>query len=193
MRAAALPTAAFTALCSRTIAVGCGRHAAGGAARAEAEAARAQAEREALQKERKSLERDLRAEFEESVRDYRENVRAAMRQMKKERTEEAAERARDRINVGAHAVRAALDEAAGEEIPGPRIDWSNLKEGDPVRLMSLSKDAVLVTLPDNKGRLTVEVKGGMRFGVKVEDLGPRVGGAPAPPCRAAAPPTDTAP
>ncbi|MCO4770585.1 MAG: Smr/MutS family protein [Deltaproteobacteria bacterium] len=133
----------------------------------EAELAAARAERAALAKSSKSVERDVRAEFEKEVEGYRSTVRGVLRQLNKERDETSAERARQRITEGAHSVRGRLDPL--EPARGPALDPSTLTLGLAVRVRSLSQTGELASLPDNKGRVTVSVRG-LPVQVKVADL-----------------------
>ncbi len=145
------------------------------AARVELDEVRA--ERDRLQRRERDMERDLRARFEQEVRGYRASVRGAMREIRQRGDEAAVERARQRINEGAAAVRERL----GSEAPAPsvdRLDPASLEVGAPVRVASLGKEACVVTLPDRRGRLTVEVDG-LRLQVKAADL-ERSRGGPAP-------------
>ena len=125
-------------------------------------------ERDELQRRSRGLEQDLRAGFEREVRGYRASVRGALREIERAQDVATAERARQRINEGAAVVRDRLGSAA----PGPsvdRLDPAGLKVGAPVRITSLSKEARVATLPDRRGRLTVDVDG-LRLQVAAADL-----------------------
>jgi len=147
------------------------------AARKQAEADRAQAaseletaraERAELELRSRALQKDIRAEFEREVRGYRDSVRGAMKQLKERDDAASGERARQRINEGARAVRDRL----GNEVPvlpGDSLAAADLKVGDRVRLVTLAKDGVVAALPDRQGRVYVEA-GGLRVRVAVADL-----------------------
>ncbi len=134
----------------------------------EQELLAARSERDALQRKSRTIDKDLRAEFEREVRGYRASVRGAMKEIRDKGTERAAERARDRISQGASHVRGAL----GGPAPLPSVDelaLDALAVGDRVRVGGLGKEGAVVTLPDKRGRLQVEIDG-MRVQVKASDL-----------------------
>lgn len=135
---------------------------------AEAGLAAIRGERDDLQRRRQALERDLRAEFEKEVRGYRAAVRGALHEIRQSGDEAAAERARQRINEGAAAVRARLDDAHPQSSID-RIDPTTLQVGAAVRVSSLGKEARVLAVPDRRGRLAVEVDG-LRLQVAAADL-----------------------
>jgi DNA mismatch repair protein MutS2 len=136
------------------------------AAHTELEAVRR--ERDELQRRERGLERELRAGFEQEVRGYRASVRGAMRELKRAQDEVSGERARQRINEGAAAVRDKLGSVA-PEVSVDRVAPSELAVGAAVRVSSLGKEARVSTLPDRRGRLYVDVDG-LRLQVKADDL-----------------------
>lgn len=147
-------------------------------ARAEAAADRAaaaleleavRAERDALRRRQKELEADLKVAFDKEVRGYRDSVRGALRQMKEAQDQAAADRARERITQGAHAVRERLADWGEDVAAVDQLDPADVQVGDRVFVASLGKDATVVDAVDKKGRLTVEV-GGLRLQVKGTDL-----------------------
>ena len=137
-------------------------------ARAAAELEEAVSERDALRRKTRELERDLRAEFETEVRGYRDSVRGAMKQIRQQQTEAAAERARQRINEGAGLIRDRIGE--GTEVPSAnQLDPASIKPGLRVRISTFGKEGVVADEPDRKGRLHVEVDG-LRVRVTVGEL-----------------------
>ncbi len=138
---------------------------------AAAELEQAHRERAELKRRLRDAEKTVRADFEKEVRDYRAVVRGAMRQLKEATSEQDVERARQRINEGAAAVRAAMGDLAPLPAARQTLDPSALKPGDVVRVASLGKDASVVSKPDKRGRLSVDV-GGMTVQVKASDLLP---------------------
>lgn len=130
----------------------------------------ARADRAALEQRTAVLKKDLRVEFEREVRGYRDSVRGAMKQLKERDDAASIERARQRINEGAAAVRDRL----GDDLPGrtgAQMDPGQLQVGDPVRVVTLGKDGVVAELPDRQDRVFVEA-GGIRLRVLVSDLQP---------------------
>ena len=135
---------------------------------AQGELEEVRAERDRLQRRERDLQRELRAKFEQEVRGYRASVRGALREIKQRDDVASAERARQRINEGAAVVR---DRLAGE-VQQESVDQLNpasLVVGAPVRVSSLGKEARVLTAPDRRGRLAVEVDG-LRLQVKAADL-----------------------
>ncbi len=135
-------------------------------ARVETEVAAASAERRTLEKKMRSAERDVRAEFEKEVEGYRATVRGVLRQLKKERSNDAAERARQRITEGAHSVRGRMDPV---QDVAPALDPSTLTLGLAVRVRSLDQKGELSALPDSKGRVVVSVRG-LPVQVNLDDI-----------------------
>ncbi len=135
-------------------------------ARVETELAAASAERHTLEKKMKSAERDVRAEFEKEVEGYRATVRGVLRQLKKERSDDAVERARQRITEGAHSVRGRMDPV---DDVATALDPATLTLGLAVRVRSLDQKGELSALPDSKGRVTVSVRG-LPVQVKLDDI-----------------------
>lgn len=149
-------------------------------AKAAAEADRAAAaeqleavhrEREELKKRLRDAEKEVRSEFEKEVRGYRAAVRGAMHKIKAERSDQAVERARQRITEGAAAVREAVGEVAPLPPSAGGLDLDSLQVGDRVRVATIGKDATVAAAPDKRGRLQVNV-GGMMVQVKAKDLLP---------------------
>ena len=139
-------------------------------ARAEAEESlvAARAQRQELQRRSHALDKELRAQFESEVRGYRATVRGALKEIRDKQTERAAERARERISQGAAHMRGAL----GGPAPLPAVDQLSLDTlavGDRVRVGGINKDGTVVSVPDKRGRLHVEIDG-MKVQVKAADL-----------------------
>ncbi len=149
-------------------------------AKAAAEADRAAAaeqleavhrEREELKKRLRDAEKEVRADFEKEVRGYRVAVRGAMHKIKAERSDRAVERARQKITDGAAEVRDAVGDVAPLPPSAGGLDLDALKVGDEVRVATIGKNAKVVSVPDKRGRLQVNV-GGMMVQVKASDLLP---------------------
>ena len=139
-------------------------------AQAVAELETARADRAVLEQRSADLKRDLRADFEREVRGYRDSVRGAMKQLKERDDAASIERARQRINEGAAAVRDRLGEDSSRH-PGGQMESGDLQIGDRVRVVTLGKDAVVAELPDRQDRVFVDA-GGIRLRVLVSDLQP---------------------
>jgi len=133
---------------------------------AETELDAARAQRRTLEASQKTVEKDVRKEFEQEVEGYRATVRGVLRQLKKDQSKGAAERARQRITEGAHAVR---DRIEPEDEPVVGLDPDTLAIGDAVLVVSLATKGELISLPDNKDRVSVSVRG-LPVQVKVSDL-----------------------
>jgi DNA mismatch repair protein MutS2 len=148
-------------------------------ARVHGELAELRRERDELERRSRGLERKHRADFEREVRGYRAAVRGAMKEIRQKQDEASVERARQRISEGAGAVRDQMGVVV--ETPSvDRIDPATLTGGMAVRVSTLGKEARVLTLPDRRGRLQVEVDG-LRLQVPAADLersrgGPSAGG-----------------
>ncbi|HCP44518.1 MAG TPA: hypothetical protein DIU15_00550 [Deltaproteobacteria bacterium] len=132
------------------------------------ELASVQKERDELRRQSREVEREIRAEFEQEVRGYREVARGAIRQLREAEDVAAAERSRQRIIEGAARVREAWSDRGASE-PIDAMDPGDIVVGGRVRVVRLGKDATVQSLPDGRGRLTVDV-GGLRMQVKASEL-----------------------
>ena len=135
--------------------------------RAEEELATADAERRELQRRIREAEHDVKQDFEKEVQGYRAAVRGAMKRLREQADERAAEQARQRITDGAHGVRQRM--GAGAAPLHSEVDWDAAEVGDRVRIVSMDKIGELIELPDRKGRVTVSV-GGLPVQVKKRDV-----------------------
>jgi DNA mismatch repair protein MutS2 len=135
--------------------------------RAQQELADADAERRRLEKRIREVEIDVKADFEKEVEGYRASVRGAMKRLREQADQRAAEQARQRITDGAHGVRERMGGAA--DPMHAEVDWSAAKIGDRVRIVSMDKIGELIELPDRKGRVTVSV-GGLPVQLKKREL-----------------------
>ena len=93
---------------------------------------------------------------------------ASLQQLNQQQQHQDAERARQRINDGARAVRDRLGEEP-EAPPRDRLDAALVVPGARVRVRTLGKDGVVADTPDRKGRVHVEVDG-LRVRVDLSDL-----------------------
>jgi DNA mismatch repair protein MutS2 len=163
-------------------------------AREQSEAARARAESETTRDELRrkleqllarrdrlfeSMRRDLDAAFQRAHGEVAAVIRGL--QTGAARARDAA-RARERLlAIEAHAkeVQAGLaPEAAGPQVPAEAVDWRAARAGDRV-LVRGGGPGVLVSLPDRRGRVAVQM-GGARIVVPIEHVG-RAKGDAAPP------------
>jgi len=147
----------------------------------------AEAERDEARRERRDLERrsaelrrrekeiqaDVLASFDREVEGYREVVRGVIRELQREPSLSAADRARRRVARGGRELREKLTHAAGLKArgEGERIDWSQAQPGMPVRLLAGDREGELASLPDSQGKLEVQI-GGVRVRCRIRDVGP---------------------
>lgn len=159
--------------------------------RSESEAARADygAKLQRLQERRDELFRKMRSDLDDAFKHAHAEVAAVIRDLQRGGSARGAAHARDRLHALAEKARsaeeatlsAARDAAPGEE---PRealgaVDWSRARPGDAVRIAG-GGQAVLVTLPDRRGRVAVQMSGagGARVVLPLERVGRALPGAP---------------
>jgi DNA mismatch repair protein MutS2 len=158
--------------------------------RTESEAARAEyrAKLERLQERRDELFRSMRQDLDRAFRSAHAEVAAVIRDLQRGVGARDAAHARERLQALAEkareaeaTTRAAEPETAARLEP---VDWRHAKPGDPVRIEG-GGEAVLLALPDRRGRVSVRTgaggaTGGARLLVPIERVGrPLAGGAPA--------------
>jgi DNA mismatch repair protein MutS2 len=142
--------------------------------RAESEAARAQysAKLAKLEARREELFRRMREDLDQAFRGAHAEVAAVIRDLQRGGGAREAAHARERLK----ALEAKADEAAqAAEAASPKpepaanpVNWRDVKPGDVVRVRG-GGDAVLVALPDRRGRVSVQV-GAARLLVPMDRL-----------------------
>ncbi|HKE12425.1 MAG TPA: endonuclease MutS2 [Myxococcota bacterium] len=155
--------------------------------RAESEAARAeyQAKLAKLEARREELFRRMRADLDQTLRGAHAEVAAVIRDLQRGGGAREAAHARDRLK----ALETRADEAAAaaeaaspqREPPAPAVDWHLAKPGDVVRVRE-GGNAVLLALPDRRGRVSVQV-GGARLLVPMDRLAAADRATAPPPAR----------
>jgi DNA mismatch repair protein MutS2 len=163
--------------------------------RVESEAARAEYREklERLQERRDKLFAEMRDGLDRSFRHAHAEVAAVIRDLQRGGSARDAAHARERLlaleeRAQEAAVASGLAPSADEETAAAPVDWSALRPGDGVGLRG-GANAVLVELPDRRGRVVVQA-GSARMVVSREQLvmpwpEARRGGAPAGPRRPA--------
>jgi len=121
--------------------------------------------REALQKRERELAIHSRAAIEAAVREAREAIRAIVRQAQEAGSARAAEDARAALANTAAAVLRDLPEPPAPVAAPPAA----LQVGTRVRLNALGADAVVASVPDERGRLKVTM-GKVTLGVHLGEL-----------------------
>ncbi|MEE2785758.1 MAG: endonuclease MutS2 [Myxococcota bacterium] len=148
---------------------------------AEAEETRLSIARAALEaKERKladRLQKGLDAEQDQALRDaraVRDELKALRKQVRQKVNIENPEwitQAKQRADEVIEQVQTAHSERA-QALAGPKPDWTSMKVGQTVHVVSLGREAELVALPDAKGKCQVRA-GIMTIHVNADDLRPR--------------------
>jgi len=142
--------------------------------RAESEAARAEysAKLAKLEARREELFRRMREDLDQAFRGAHAEVAAVIRDLQRGGGAREAAHARERLQ----ALEAKADETAQaaeavspkQEPPVSPVDWRDAKPGDLVRVRE-GGEAVLVALPDRRGRVSVQV-GAARLLVPMDRL-----------------------
>ncbi len=130
--------------------------------RAESEAARAEyaAKLAKLEARREELFRRMREDLDQAFRGAHAEVAAVIRDLQRGGGARDAAHARERLQ----ALEAKVDETAQaaeaaspkQEPPESPVNWRDAKPGDVLRLRG-GGEAVLLTLPDRRGRVSVQV------------------------------------
>jgi DNA mismatch repair protein MutS2 len=142
--------------------------------RAESEATRAEyrAKLAKLEARREELIRRMREDLEQTFRGAHAEVAAVIRDLQRGGGAREAAHARERLKT----LEAKADEAArAAELTSPRpdppagpVNWRDAKPGDVVRIRE-GGEAVLLALPDRRGRVSVQV-GAARLVVPMDRL-----------------------
>jgi DNA mismatch repair protein MutS2 len=135
---------------------------------------------EQLQERRDRLFRSMREELERAFRQAHGEVASVIRELQRGGSARDAAQAREKLltlQEEAHEAEAALEETVPEPEELDPVDWRYAKPGDPVRIRG-SGEAVLLALPDRRGRAAVRV-GSARLVLPAEQLGrTALGGGP---------------
>jgi DNA mismatch repair protein MutS2 len=142
--------------------------------RAESEAARAeyQAKLAKLEARREELFRRMRADLDQTLRGAHAEVAAVIRDLQRGGGAREAAHARDRLKAletRADEAAAAAEAASPKPEPSaPAVDWRLARPGDVVQVRG-GGNALLLALPDRRGRVSVQV-GGARLLVPMDRL-----------------------
>ncbi len=129
---------------------------------------------EELKQRMRTLQEEVLERFDGEVEGYREVVRGLIRDLQREPSLRAAERARKRIAQGGRELRQGLAAKIedGADDPGEGPDWSAAAVGDRVVVAATGRTGELASLPDHRGRVEVLV-GGARLRCRTRDLEPQ--------------------
>jgi DNA mismatch repair protein MutS2 len=151
--------------------------------RTEGEAARTRYRQklEALQARRDALFAEMRADLDRAFGDAHAQVAAVIRTLQRGGSARDAAHARERLldlEVRAKAAGEASRKRVPEEAPVSPPDWSEVAPGAAVRVAG-GRTGVLLTLPDRRGRVAVQVSGA-RLSVPADRVALAEAAAPAP-------------
>ncbi len=150
--------------------------------RAESEAVRSryQQKLERLAERRDELYRSMRAGLDEAFREAHQQVAQVVRDVQRGGTAQEAARGRESLLAIQEKTRREEEEAGmAPEAPAPSrpVDWNRARPGDPL-VVAGAGPAVLVALPDRRGRVAVRL-GSARVLIPRERVGaPAPGGDP---------------
>jgi len=149
--------------------------------RAESEANRDEyrAKLERLQERRDKLFAEMRAELDGAFKEAHGEVAGVIRELQRKGTAQEAARARERLIVLQERARAEQRRQARKSPPADPaqpMDWTRARPGDAVRVAGGAAGR-LVTLPDRRGRVSVQV-GGARLTAPADQVRPAAGPAP---------------
>lgn len=128
-----------------------------------------------LQERRDKLFGDMRRELDDSFRDAHSEVARIIAELQRQPSSRRAASAREKLkSLDQEATKAhpapgpPSPKRAGEAAPTP-VDWPRARVGDPVRAPG-GGTGRLLSLPDRKGRVTVQV-GGAKITISRDQLG----------------------
>ncbi len=137
---------------------------------------------ERLGERRDELYRSMRAGLDEAFRDAHEQVAQVVRDVQRGGTAQEAARARESLLAIEEKARQEEEESGlAPEAPAPPrpVDWNRARPGDPLVVVGAGP-AVLVALPDRRGRVAVRL-GSARVLIPRERVGSPAPGSEPPP------------
>ena len=143
--------------------------------RAEMQEARERfdAEEKAFREKKEQMMRDARREAREIIRDAGETADEVRRELKELAKEGSLGERNKRFSEARHALNEKgkeYQERVIKQVNNSRpVDVSKLKAGDKVKYLPTEQNGEIVTLPDQKGNLTILI-GQVKVKVKVSDL-----------------------
>lgn len=150
--------------------------------RAEGDAARREYSRklENLRERRERLYREMRDDLDRSFRDAHAKIAGVVRELQRADTSQQAAKVRTEL-LEVEATTRKTDEPQKDKEPAAApVDWNRARPGDALTVPG-GGTAILLALPDKKGRVSVRV-GSAKLVVAMERLGaPTPGNPPAAP------------
>jgi DNA mismatch repair protein MutS2 len=130
--------------------------------RAESEASRNEyrGKLERLQERRDKLFEEMRGDLDAAFKEAHGEVAGVIRDLQQKGTAQDAARAREKLLRLEDQARTAQDEQVRKTAPAPKrtMDWQRAHAGDTVGVPG-GRAGKLITLPDRRGRVTVQVGG----------------------------------
>ena len=142
--------------------------------RSEMEEARQRfdAEEKAFRDKKEQMMRDARREAREILRDAGETADEVRRELKELTKEESLGERNRLFSEARHALNEKgkkYQEVVIKQVNSKPVDISAVKTGDRVKYLPMDQNGEIITLPDSKGNLTIQI-GSVKMKVNVSDL-----------------------
>ncbi len=123
-----------------------------------------------LKKNKKKSLDNFKKKFQNQFDDARNEIKQIMDEIRKEKSTKVALRAYERLNKLENKVREEFSKNESEITEKyPKLDINNLKVGQNVLIKKLNQVAILDSLPNKKGIVTIKI-GNIKSKIKLDDL-----------------------
>ena len=131
-----------------------------------------QAEEKAFREKKEQMMRDARREAREIIREAGETADEVKKELKEITKEESLGERNRRFSETRHALNEKekkYQEVFIKQVNSEPVDVSQIKAGDRVKYLPMDQNGEILTLPDSKGNMTIQI-GSAKMKVNVSDL-----------------------
>ncbi|MBR1425229.1 endonuclease MutS2 [bacterium] len=121
-----------------------------------------------IKKDKKKTIKNIKNKFDAEIMSARAEIKEILDELRREKSEKIARRAYSRLAKLEQKFRDDVDAVSDKE-KYLEIDWTKVQIGDNVMLKHLNQKVSIVSLPDKKKKLTVEM-GNVKMQVKQDEL-----------------------
>ena len=121
-----------------------------------------------VKKDKKKTLKNIKNKFDAEIMEARAEIKEILDEMRREKSEKIARRSYSRLAKLEQNFRNDIDEVSDKQ-NYIEIDWDKVVVGDELMLKEFHQKVKVITLPDKRKRLTVDM-GSMSMKVKQDDL-----------------------